>query len=173
MSTGRSSHKDWMEFPVHFLAAAIGGTFLTVLLTLVAGTALAAIGIHVSAVSLTFNPFLWLTGLLLGYSMNRSRRHRSACLVGVLGVVLLFMLMLWDISGKKNSSYYSSRLGGHYWQYEYDHLLSPDDRNCGGEECLGKLLFATPALSTVAYSIGAFLALRYSAAKGAPDEPQF
>jgi hypothetical protein len=171
MLTGRSLRKDLMEFPVHFLTAGIGGTFLTVLLTMVAGTALAAIGIHASAVSLIVNPFLWLGGLILGFSMNRSHRQRSPCFVGVLGVALLFMLMLWDISAKENSPYYSSRLGGHYWQYEYDHLLSPDDRNCGGEECLGKLLFAAPALSTVAYSIGALLALRYSAAKGAPGRP--
>jgi hypothetical protein len=163
---------ELMELPVHFLTATIGGTFLSVLLTVGIGLALSPLRIRVPDLGPIFNPFVWLAGVFLGFSMNRSRRHRSACFVGVLGIVLLFLLMLWDVSVIKHSPGFSSRLGGHYWQYEYDHMLSPHNQNADGEEYLGKLLFTTPALSSVAYSIGAWLALRYSRVKAPPDEPQ-
>ena len=172
MSNGRSLRTDLMELPVHFLTATIVGTFLSVLLTIGIAAALSPFRIRVPELAPIFNPFVWLAGLFLGFSMNRSRRHRTACFVGVLGLALLFLLMLWEVSAIKYSPGYSRRIGGHYWQYEYDHMLSPHNQNADGEEYLGKFLFGTPALCSVAYSIGAWLALRHSRANISPDELQ-
>ena len=172
MSTVRSFREDWMEFPVHFLTATIGGALLSILLSIVTALAVLPFGIRLPDYTPIFNPFAWLAGLLLGVFMNRSRRHQSACFVGALGVVLLILLMLWNVLVIKHSSGFSSRIGGHYWQYEYDHMLSPHNENPDGEEYLGKFLFTTPALTSVAYSIGAWLTIRYSRASIPPDEPQ-
>ncbi|MGD0163413.1 MAG: hypothetical protein ABSB39_13175 [Candidatus Sulfotelmatobacter sp.] len=169
MSNGRLSRNDLLEFPVHFLTAAIGGTVLSALAMIGVGLAVSPFRIRLPDFG-PFNPLLWLVGVLFGFLINRSRRHRSACFVGVLGLALLFLFMLWEVSAIKRSPGYSRRIGGHYWQYEYDHMLSPHNKNADGEEYLGKLLFTTPALSSVAYSIGAVLALRYSAAKCAPKD---
>ncbi len=171
MSTVPTFGAELMEFPVHFLTATIGGALLSILLTLATALGVGAFGIRLPDIGPTSNPLVWLAGLLLGVLMNRSRRDRLACFVGVLGVVLLFFLMLWDVSVIKHSPGFSSRIGGHYWQYEYDHMLSPHNQNADGEEYLGKFLFATPAVSSVAYSIGAWLAVRYSRVKAPPDEP--
>jgi hypothetical protein len=56
MSTGRSSRNDPLEFPVHFLTAAIGGTFLSVLLVIGIGLALSPFRIRVPDFG-PFNPF--------------------------------------------------------------------------------------------------------------------
>lgn len=143
MPIQRPLRKELMELPVHFLTATIGGTFLSVLLTIGIGLALSPFRIRMPDLGPIFNRFVWLAGVFLGFSMNRSRRDRSACFVGVLGVVLVLLLMLWDVSVIKHSPGYSSRSGGHYWQYEYDHMLSPHNQNADGAEYLGKFLCDT------------------------------
>ena len=172
MSAVRSLRADWMEFPIHFLTATIGGTCLYILLTIATGLAVHPLGIRLPDYTPIFDPFVWLAGLLLGAYLNRSRRHRSACFVGVLGVILLGLLMLREVLVIKHSPGFNRRIGGHYWEYAYDHMLSPHNKNPDGEEYLGKVLFTTPALLSVAYSIGAWLTLQYSKANGLPGTPQ-
>jgi hypothetical protein len=171
MPIRRPFRKELMELPVHFLTATILGTILSFLLAIGTAVALSPFKIRLPELAPIFDPFVWLAGLILGFLMNRFRRHRSACFVGALGMALFFLLMLWEVSLIKYSPGYSARIGGHYWQYEYDHMLSPHNKNPDGEEYLGKFLFGTPALCSVAYSIGAWLALGYPRAKG-PRESQ-
>jgi hypothetical protein len=42
------------------------------------------------------------------------------------------------------------------WTYALTQLFGPD-RLCSGSECLGRFLFAAPFVTSVMYSIGAFL----------------
>ncbi len=91
-----------------------------------------------------FRSVCLVSGSASGAYMNRSRRHRSACFVGVLGVILLGLLMLREVLVIKHSPGFNRRIGGHYWEYAYDQRLSPHNKNPDGEESLEK--FSSPHL---------------------------
>lgn len=111
-----------------------------------------------------YNPWFWIPAGLSGYFVNRVTRNRSACVVGSVALLLLFALMSRDVSFHQQTPYFSQLINdqyhGHYWRYEFEQLLSPSDAKCGSSECLGKLLFTLPVVTSIAYSIGAWLGLR-------------
>lgn len=109
-----------------------------------------------------YSPAFWGSGFLLGLVINDHMQNRSAQWVGPICVVLLLCGFLYDSWFLSHSTYFRVAAQGHFWRYEYDHLFSLDDRNCGGDECLGKFFGTLPVLTSIAYSAGAWLALRHA-----------
>jgi hypothetical protein len=107
-----------------------------------------------------YSPILFVPGFFIGLVINDRMGSRSALWVGPVCVVLLFILVLGDIWSLSHSGYYRAYTQGHYLHYEYGQLFSLDNRDCGNTECLGKLLAVPPVLRSIAYSAGAWLALR-------------
>jgi hypothetical protein len=62
--------------------------------------------------------------------------------------------------GIKPSHLVKEQYRGRYWHYEFEQPLSPSDAKCGSSECLGKLLFTLPIVTSMADSIGAWVGLR-------------
>ena len=103
------------------------------------------------------SPFLWGPGLILGLLANRLALRSTACWVWVAGAV-------WIACGVLASLYtYHARFAG---------ICSPLDsiRNgffssvwsyCGDVDNL--VLFTVPTLNSIAYSLGAWVALRFCA----------
>jgi hypothetical protein len=163
----------------HIALAMVGSTAVGFILVILFSTLLRGVGIHGPALfdrlifDVPYGAFFWGTALLLGFVADREMQDRSACWVGLLGLVLLFLMMLGDVSGLERSQEYRSYRNGDSWQHEYDQLLSLDNGKCGDSECLGKLLFTTPAVNSIAYSIGAWLALRSRKTKTADQRQGF
>jgi hypothetical protein len=122
-----------------------------------------ALGLHPSQLPDfgCFNPFFWAGSILIGALINYRTRHRSAYWVAVFGVVYL----LWTIV------YYHTPLftepsifvrpdnSGHSLRYGLYVLFSPA---CKGGECLEQFFVTVPVLNSIAYSIGAWLGLRFA-----------
>jgi hypothetical protein len=88
---------------------------------------------------------------VLGFFLNRSRQHRAACLVWIPGLA-------WIIFGM---------LSAGSWQLDWPSMLAQaridlfplKQGECGMTECLGVLLCTFPFMNSLAYSIGAAIAL--------------
>ena len=141
------------HIPLALIAAPIGGAILSFVLR----------------DDIPYGPSIWIAAAALGFLVNRKLRNIAACWVGALAVVGLCLLILHWHSAYENSAYYREKTGDSYWVYLVQLLFTTDSNNCGGSECLGELIFTTPVVSAVAYSIGAFLALRLTAGTPAPD----
>jgi hypothetical protein len=106
-----------------------------------------------------YGPLIWGSGLALGFFVNRRARNVSACWVGLIGILLLAFLVGHSYHNYESSIYYRKVTNNSFWVYTDNLLFTPDLAKCGGSECLGELVFTTPVLNSVAYSIGAWLAL--------------
>jgi hypothetical protein len=161
----RTLVEELIGLPLHFLIAVCGGTLLVIVSGGVMGRACSTIGFPFPDLGLIYNPIVWLVPVFLGIVTNRLMRHRSACLVGIVGALLIPMFMRSEISIIQHSEYMRNLTHGHYWRYEFQQLFSSDDRTCSDSECLGKVLFTLPFLTSVAYSIGAWLGLKFGKMK--------
>src|SRR5215472_6462998 len=99
-----------------------------------------------------YSPFLWGSAFFLGLLINMATRNRSAKWVWLVGLLWLIAFTTSNVKG------YDPRwcLGCSVQQYVWYSLFSY--WNCS-QECLGQLLVTTPMLNSIAYSIGATLAL--------------
>jgi hypothetical protein len=113
-----------------------------------------------------YSPALWLAGLLTGLVVNTFMRDRSACWVGIFCALLFAGMILASVPGYEHSTYDRQRTHSSFSEYIYGELFSLDDSQCGGDECLGKLFFTAPVLGSVAYSVGAWLALHPTRKRG-------
>ena len=159
---------------LHFLIAMFTGSFFGYLLgALSASLILLFTGFRVASLGpiAVYTPLVWGWALLLGFVVNRKMRNQSACWVGAVAIFCLVAFAWRDISFLKHpSSPYHARVQGHYLSYELKQLFPANASDCGSSECLQQLLFTSPVLISIAYSIGAFLGLqsrRYSQEVGA------
>ena len=100
------------------------------------------------------NPILWVPGFLLGFCVNRHFHHRVAIVVGSAG-------LLWIAYGVASISFHSEF---HWATFKpvMEHTFFPlQKRDCERGECLGYALVTLPALTSVAYSVGASLGLLF------------
>jgi hypothetical protein len=153
-----------LRFIMHSAIATVGGGLVGfVLLNFVS---LRPVGPHWRLITLLadvpYSPAFWGPALLLGFVVNLRMADRSACWVGPLGALMLALLILLSIPGYERSGYELNRTGHSFLTYINGELFSLDPNKCSGDECLGKLLFTTPVLSCIAYSIGAWFALRFT-----------
>jgi len=104
-----------------------------------------------------FGPFFWLSIIALGFLVNVYMRHRSARWIWVMGALCIAVIFVWDYAAITHAAY-DRRLPAGYWAEEFQQDFTS---KCSASECLA-LLFTAPSLALVAYSIGAWFALRTS-----------
>jgi len=159
---------------LHFLVAMFAGSFFGYLLgALSASLILLFTGFRVASLGpiTVYTPLVWGWALLLGFVVNRKIRTQSACWVGALAIFCLVVIAWRDISFLKNpSSPYHVRVQGHYLSYELKQLFPTDENDCGSSECLQLLIFTSPLLLSIAYSIGAWLALQNGTRHGEAEQ---
>jgi hypothetical protein len=106
------------------------------------------------------NPFLWGTGLILGLLVNRFALKSTACWVWLVG-------MVWIACGLFASLYtYHARFAGicspldSIWNGFFSYG-SYGSSYCGDHQNL--MRFTVPTFNSIAYSLGAWVALRFGA----------
>ena len=120
------------------------------------GSATLAAGIIAAAVEITVpfrDPFFLgalLGGAIMGYLVNRNARDLTALLVWLVPLA-------WLIYGISESATSYSQAWAHQSRsaYIWDKFFGT---RCSGSECLDELLFTTPFLSSVSYSITSYFA---------------
>ena len=153
---------------VHATLVIVGGFLLGhVLGALVFGFFSLATGGRFPVGEVVHDLFYWCSSVVLGFCVNRVTRHRAACWVGVVGIAGLCAVAFLDVSQMEHSLYYQRYPGGP-WRYEFDQLFT---RKCGGGECLEQLLVTAPALSSIAYSVGAWFGFRFP--QSSNEDPKF
>ena len=102
-----------------------------------------------------YSPLLWGFAFLLGLFVNRVMPNRSARWVWIVGVSWLVL------AGASNVRDYDPRWcnGCSLPQYLWYSYFSYG--NCT-QECLGQLLGTAPMLNSIAYSLGAAIAVKFS-----------
>jgi hypothetical protein len=159
ISVRRPLNEELSGLILHCLMAAIVGTLVFVICTMAVDRAFSFAGGRAPDLGLLFNPLIWFPAGLLGVVANRLMQHRSACLVGVVGALFMFAMMAFQVFLYQRSEYFSNLAQGHYWRYELLQLFSSDARICAQGGCLGRF-YTIPFLSSIAYSIGAWLGLK-------------
>jgi hypothetical protein len=160
----------------HLAALLIHSVFasLTIVIGVAAGLALLVFTTHgapravvprelMEVVCLTI---FWGTPLLSGFFINRSARNRAACRVWAVGLLFLLAVVIWDISIFKRSPYYQKLTGGQFLSYESHQLFGLDAGKWGKGDGLEEIFVVVPVLGSIAYSLGAWFALR----EGPPSE---
>jgi hypothetical protein len=108
-----------------------------------------------------YGPCAWLSGLALGFFVNRHLLHRAACFAWIPGLLFLGWVCLGEASvthAAGVSAMESIRIGLFPTTYS-------DFSACGTSECLAIVVITIPVLNTITYSVGAWLALRSQAGK--------
>jgi hypothetical protein len=111
-----------------------------------------------------FNPVFWVPALFLGGVINRFVRHKWSCFAPlVFGSFVILGVMLWDVSLFRHSDYELGLAHGHVWRYELGRMFStvssfsPDK----SDRTLTQLSVTFPFLSSIAYSVGAWLGFKF------------
>jgi hypothetical protein len=110
------------------------------------------------------NPLFWMPSLFVGLIINRFVRQDWAWLApAAIGISIMIGVILWDVSLFRHSAYEIGLAHGHVWKYELGRLFSPVSSFSPGkaDRSLTQLFLTFPFLSSVAYSVGAWLALRF------------
>jgi hypothetical protein len=97
-------------------------------------------------------PFIWGPALVLGLLVNRRTLQRAACFVWFPG-------LLWLASGILRIATGWHPDGVSPMTEVRIELFPRKQGECGMTECLGVLFYVWPAINSVAYSIGAAIAL--------------
>jgi FtsH-binding integral membrane protein len=142
MATNKSFIEELGSLVVHVVLAMFVSLAAGVVVSALIGSTLGRMGGTLLPASLSrllfdvpYSPLVWGAALLLGFLVNRRMQSRSACWVGVIGVLALVLLVRWDVSSLEKSEYYRNYTKGHYWEYERDRLFAIDPNKCGGSEC--------------------------------------
>jgi hypothetical protein len=119
------------------------------------GSATLAAGIIAAAVEITVpfrDPFFLgalFGGAIMGYLVNRNVRDLT-------GLLVWLVPLAWLIYGISESAMSYSQAWAHQSRsaYIWDNFFGT---RCSGSECLDELLFTTPFLSSVSYSITSYI----------------
>ena len=151
-----------LRFMLHSALATIGGVLVGLLV--LNFVPLRQVGPHWRLVRLfadfPYSPAFWGSALFLGFLANRRMRDRCACWVGPAGVFMLALLIALSIPGYEHSQYELEHTDHSFLKYIHGELFSLDPKKSVSDEGLGKVLFTTPVLNAVAYSVGAWVGLR-------------
>lgn len=163
MSVSRPSRSEWMGLFLHPFFIALGcaisfGLLLTFNVTM-------NLPQHrYDDTASIFNPAWWLPSFFIGLIINRFARHRWAGFVPVIaGTLAMITIVVSGAEGARHSAYEMAAAHGHVWRYELGLLFAPVSSVSPqkSERVLGQLFFTFPFLSSAAYSIGAWLAIRF------------
>ena len=107
-----------------------------------------------------YSPAFWGSALSLGFLVNKRMADRCALWVGPIAALMFALLIGLSLPGFQGSGYELKQSNNSFARYVYFELFSLDSKfsSDGG---LGKFLFTMPALSCIAYSLGAWVALRH------------
>jgi predicted membrane channel-forming protein YqfA (hemolysin III family) len=152
---------------MHSLIAMLGGTFcallggaLLALLLMVTGMGSLLSRLHLGD---WYGPFVWWPGLLWGIFLNRRNRDLAACFTWIPG-------LLWLAIGILGLSSLH-----HDWAQIRVALFPLKQAENGMTEGLYEVFHTWPAVNSVAYSIGAVIALFFKpeqpAVQSPPDTP--
>jgi hypothetical protein len=141
--------KELVLFGLHTIFAMVVCTFLGGLTIIALGTWLTG-GSENALLDAPYSPCLWGLAALAGFFLTRLLPSGFPGLVWIAGVA---WLLLWII---RTLPSYDPRwcMGCSESQYLWFSFFSY--RNCM-QECLGQMFVTAPMLSSIAYSIGAFL----------------
>ena len=110
-----------------------------------------------------FSPLLWGSALIAGLFVNRVARRRSAQWVWITGVSWFALAVILDVN-PFNPGWCK---GCSFFQYLWETYFN--DRECN-HECIGLMFVTTPMLTSIAYSFGAVLALKFTSPKPEPSD---
>jgi hypothetical protein len=137
---------EFLGFLIHELLAVILCPLVTLFIVLVVG--LTAFHLSASLYALMFkslfSPFYWGAAVPIGFWFNRRMGHHSACWVWVLPILAISLLL---IGFRVSMAEF------------YERLFTCRD------ECISAMLLTVPGMNCIAYSIGAWLALRFQIAE--------
>jgi hypothetical protein len=103
-----------------------------------------------------FNPFMWVLGLIAGFFVNRITLPRYACWVWLAGAGWL-ALGVWSEVHSYDPRWYQSCTAS---ENVVNAFFVLNGRKCGGGgSTLGGIFFTTPAINSIAYSVGAWIGL--------------
>ena len=148
---------------VHLLFSTVGSMVIGLVLL---GAVLVAIvlnsGPHQSRLfqilfDVPYSPAFWLSAFVLGLIVNNLRSDRLACWIWIAGAIWLVVGMYRSIL-TYNAPWCAAPSCPFVQQIRYS-LFSLDSGKCLSG-CLKKLFVTVPALSSVTYSIGAWLGFR-------------
>src|SRR5882762_10010552 len=107
-----------------------------------------------------YSPAFWGSSFLVGFFVGRYSKDGCAIWIGPAALLIFAALIVASVPGYEQSQYELAISNHSFLKYIWGGLFSVDSSMCGSEECLGKAMFTTPVLNCVAYSIGAWLAIR-------------
>ena len=111
-----------------------------------------------------FNPLFWLPSFFLGLLINRFVHHSWAWLApATIGTSIMVGVILWDVSLFRHSAYEIGLAHGHLWRHEFERLFWPVSSFSPEKEdrILAQLFLTFPFLSSLAYSGGAWLSIKF------------
>jgi hypothetical protein len=116
-------------------------------------------------IPLLLNPLGWGPGFILGFLVNRRMRNRSACWAWPLSTAWL-AYGIWDECRAYRFPAWFPPKGDFVHRAWHMFFTSPHDADAWGGSSLALLVFTMPALGSVAYSLGAWVALRSRQSRG-------
>jgi hypothetical protein len=147
-------------FVAMVVSIVLGGVLCAIAQTIVGPVSPQYWAIDKIATDAPYSPALWGSGLGLGFLVNRRLQNRSACYVWAVGLCWL-SLWVWDaIDTYHASSCQGCSVAQNIWR----NLFTVGYHTCS-QDCLGEVFGTAPTLSAIAYSLGAFSALRSFATK--------
>ena len=141
------------QFAVHGIAALYVSSILTVLIAVILHSPHLEPILEFGGIA---NPFLWASGFVLGFLINRSTHTWIAALTWTAGLAWL-AAAIWD-----SVSRYDPRFsqGCSAAEDVLNAFFIVNSYRCSGGESMAFLFFTLPAVNSVAYSVGAWLSLR-------------
>jgi len=144
-------------YPLHAILSLIVSPFIVVMLAAAAdGFLKDGVPRRLFDLGGLANPLVWGPGLVLGFLFNRKEFNRSACWVWPVGMAWL-AYAIWDSVQSYDPRWYQGCTAA---ENVVNAFFILDSGKCGrGESTLAGLFFTMPAISSVAYSIGALFGL--------------
>jgi hypothetical protein len=78
----------------------------------------------------------------------------------MVGLLYLFSIIMWDTVSIMHLEYIRTVNHGNFWQYEFNQLFALDQRKCSDSGCIEELFATAPTFTSIAYSVGAWMALQ-------------
>jgi hypothetical protein len=149
--SAKITRQDLVGLAIHTPLALLASVVVSFLLSWLVVYPLMWVGLgHTLNRAGMLGPLSWWGGIALGFLINRRTLSRSACWVWIVGLTLLAAFMFWDVT-----------TFGRSWRYESSQLFSSD---CHEGSCLLQQFVTAPVLNSIGYSLGAWLALRFTKA---------
>jgi hypothetical protein len=152
--------KQILMFVLHVLLAMVASMIVGGLLSSIAQSIVAPVSeSHWVSFRITtdvpYSPFFWGSALIIGFISARRIPSRSAHWVWLMGLGW-FSLFVWDAVHSHRAD---SCQGCNVIQSIWRNLFAVGYHSCQ-QECLGELFGTAPLMTSVGYSLGAWLGLR-------------